>query len=206
MFLSTEFDRIVVPTRFSSDRLYNIHFSLLPRYKGMYPSVMPILNGESETGVTLHVIRFGIDTGEIIAQQKIKIDSTMTSYDLYLALNRAGSKLVCDYISRLISGDYAVTIQSSIGSTYTPPSYIDYSNLKFQTRATAYQYQCQVRAFAFRPYQLLTFNGTPIVKCDITENFSTKKPGTILTNTSESFTVSTIDYDVILYKDSTQNV
>lgn len=73
IFLSLEFDKIVKPYEFLSDKLFNIHFSLLPKYKGMYTSALPILNNEKETGVTLHKIDTGIDTGEIIAQRKIKM-------------------------------------------------------------------------------------------------------------------------------------
>ena len=44
MFLSTEFDRLIKTGLFRTQRLYNIHFSLLPAYKGMYTSAEPILN------------------------------------------------------------------------------------------------------------------------------------------------------------------
>jgi methionyl-tRNA formyltransferase len=43
VFLSLEFDRIIIPNNFNSNKLFNIHFSLLPAYKGMYTSVTPIL-------------------------------------------------------------------------------------------------------------------------------------------------------------------
>ncbi|MBQ8080233.1 MAG: hypothetical protein IJ236_09800 [Oscillospiraceae bacterium] len=66
IFLSAEFDRLIRPDKFRSQELYNIHFSLLPRYKGCYTSVHPLLHGDTTTGVTFHRIRRGIDTGEII--------------------------------------------------------------------------------------------------------------------------------------------
>mgnify|MGYP003425002010 CR=1 FL=1 len=46
LFLSLEFDKIVNPNKFKSNKLFNIHFSLLPKYKGMFTSIMPILNNE----------------------------------------------------------------------------------------------------------------------------------------------------------------
>lgn len=70
IFISLEFDKIVNPDLFKDARLYNIHFSLLPSYKGMYTSAIPILNGEEMVGVTFHEIDKGIDTGNIIAQKK----------------------------------------------------------------------------------------------------------------------------------------
>ena len=84
IFLSLEFDRIIKPDLFKSKNLFNIHFSLLPAYKGMYTSALPILNGEDKSGVTLHRIDSGIDTGEIIAQTEIKINYKDTARDLYI--------------------------------------------------------------------------------------------------------------------------
>ena len=56
LFLSLEFDQIIRPQKFADARLYNIHFSLLPHYRGMYTAVLPILYGETRSGVTLHRI------------------------------------------------------------------------------------------------------------------------------------------------------
>ena len=65
-FFSLEFDRIIKPERFNSKNLFNLHFSLLPKYRGMYTSAHPLLNGETESGCTLHIIDSGIDTGAVV--------------------------------------------------------------------------------------------------------------------------------------------
>ena len=91
LFLSLEFDRIIKPEKFKSTELYNIHFSMLPKYKGMFTSVLPILNNEEHTGVTLHKIRDGIDTGEIIEQQKVVIEPDDTAFNLYIKLINEGT-------------------------------------------------------------------------------------------------------------------
>ena len=52
----------------------NLHPSLLPNYRGMAPQHWPIINGDNETGVTVHFINEGVDTGDIILQKKIPID------------------------------------------------------------------------------------------------------------------------------------
>jgi len=54
----------------------NIHASLLPKYRGRAPLNWAILKGEKETGVTVHYINEGIDTGKIILQEKIEIKKT----------------------------------------------------------------------------------------------------------------------------------
>lgn len=53
----------------------NLHTSLLPSYRGLLPTFWALLNDEEYTGVTVHLIDEGIDTGEIICQQKIKINN-----------------------------------------------------------------------------------------------------------------------------------
>lgn len=68
VFISLEFDKIIKISKFRSRALFNIHFSLLPEYKGMYTSAMPILEGREYSGVTLHKLDEGIDTGDIIDQ------------------------------------------------------------------------------------------------------------------------------------------
>ena len=202
VFLSLEFDQIIRPHKFISDKLYNIHFSLLPEYKGMYTSVLPILHNKKETGVTFHRIRQGIDTGEIIAQKKIKIECEDTSLDVYNKCISVGSDLVIESLNRILEGENInMHMQPIEGSTYYSKSAIDYDNLELDVNCTGFQIYNQVRAFNFRPYQLISWNDFNIVDCEVSSNLSTEKPGTILEQTGDSITISTIDYDTILYID-----
>ena len=201
IFLSVEFDKIIIPAKFKSPNLYNIHFSLLPKYKGCNTSIIPILHGERKSGVTLHRIRRGIDTGEIIAQREVEISYDDNSLKLYCKLIKAGSELACEYLGRLIAHDFTEIPQSFINSEYFSRRDIDYGNLKLDINRTAEQIHNQIRAFAFRPYQLLTFRNCGLVGSRITHNVSHEKPGTILEETETHFLVSTIDYDIYIYKD-----
>lgn len=201
LFLSLEFDRIIRIDKFASSELYNIHFSMLPRYKGMLPAVLPILNGESFTGVTLHKIRAGIDTGEIIAQRRVEIEKKDTSLDLYHKLIRNGTELVISKLETLLSGNVEMFQQGGEGSTYFSTDAVDYANLTLNVNKTAYQIQNQIRAFCFRPYQILGWNGIKYIECKILDELSIKKPGTILEETDTYVKIATIDYDVLLFKD-----
>lgn len=60
----------------------NLHPSLLPEYRGMAPQHWPIINGESKTGVTVHYVDEGTDTGDIILQEEIELLPTDYVYDL----------------------------------------------------------------------------------------------------------------------------
>lgn len=200
-FFSTEYDRIVKPDRFSDAKLFNIHFSLLPAYKGILPSVLPVLNGEQKSGVTLHVVRSGIDTGEIIDQEECDIEDEAFSIDFYNKLSGIGARLVTKWIPDIIEDRYECTPQPSKGSSYFGRGAVDYSKLSLNTNATAFQVRNQIRAFCFRPYQMLTWKDYKLLDCRITDCVSTQKPGTILFESKTELVVSTIDYDVVLYKD-----
>lgn len=201
IFLSLEFDKIVNPLKFKSQKLYNIHFSLLPQYKGMYTSIMPIMFDEAMTGVTLHKIDKGIDTGDIIEQEKIPIDYDDASIDIYRKLIEAGSRLVIKNLDNLLTENFIAVAQENRKSSYYYKGYIDFSNLRLINRQTAYQMHNQVRAFAFRPYQFLTYNNENIIECVILNEKSHDKAGTLLEENDVYFKIATIDYNVILYKD-----
>ena len=66
------------PTKYS----INFHGSLLPKYRGRTPHVWAIINNEKETGITAHLISDGCDEGEIVYQEKIKIDEDITGGEL----------------------------------------------------------------------------------------------------------------------------
>lgn len=201
IFLSIEFDRIIDPNKFKSKNLYNIHFSLLPKYKGCHTSVIPILMGEKETGVTFHKIDEGIDTGDIIAQKKIKIEENDTSFDLYKKCMDVGEQLLKEQIPRLIRGDVESREQKSEDSTYFSRNYINYSKVQLNVYCTACQIKNQIRAFAFEPYQFLNWKERKLVSSDILSCRSKKKPGTVLEETEEYLIITSIDFDVKIYKE-----
>lgn len=200
LFLSMEFDRIIRPEKFKNARLFNIHFSLLPAYKGMYTSALPILNGEKEVGVTFHKIDSGIDTGEIISQKKFLLKD-MTSKELYLSYIKYGTELVIKNMEDILQKKEKSFPQNKCGSTYYSKKTIDYSNLQLDLNKTAEEIHRQIRAFNFRDYQMPTVNGVAYISDYITDIKSIKKPGTIISENDISIMMSTIDYNIVLYKD-----
>ncbi|MCI9077139.1 MAG: hypothetical protein HFH10_15435 [Dorea sp.] len=201
IFISLEFDSIVRPERFADARLYNIHFSLLPQYKGMYTSAVPILNGEEYVGVTFHKIDRGIDTGDIIAQKRFELKDSYTSRDLYAQYISNGTKLVLEHIEAVIENRVYAVPQPQSKSSYYSKFYIDYTDLKIDLRQTADMIKRQIRAFSFREYQLPVVYGHQIIAAEITDTKSTKKPGTVLTEQEHGMVVSTIDYNILLHFD-----
>ena len=200
VFVSLEFDRIIAPDRFASRALFNIHFSLLPKYKGMYTSAWPILNGEKDTGVTLHQIDNGIDTGDIISQRSFEIDYDDNCRQLYFKYIEHGIGLFKENISDILRGTYSRVPQAPEESTYYSKESIDYGNLVIDLNRTANQIRNQVRAFMFEEYQVPTTCGEEVSSATILESRSMQRPGVILENSKKYIVISSVDYDVRLTK------
>ncbi len=79
----------------------NIHGSLLPKYRGRTPNVWSIINGEKYSGVTVHLIDDGIDTGDIVKQIKIKIENSYTGFELLKKFEEVYPKIVIDSLEKL---------------------------------------------------------------------------------------------------------
>ena len=82
---------------------FNLHASLLPKYRGAAPINWAIMNGETETGVTTFFINQIIDTGSILAQEKISITENMTAGELHDQLMNVGAKLTVETLDKIES-------------------------------------------------------------------------------------------------------
>jgi len=200
-FISLEFDQIVKPSKIKTDSIYNIHFSKLPKYKGMYTSVWPILYADDESGVTLHKIDSGIDTGDIVAQKVFKLKEEDRSQDCYRKYIESSKSLLSEWFSKIIENNIESTKQTAINSTYFSRKKINYSKIGINFNKTAWQIKRKVYAFSFRPYQLLSFKDRKISDVIIKNEKSMLKPGTVVFDNEHYSTVSTVDYNIDIYFD-----
>jgi methionyl-tRNA formyltransferase len=199
-FFSLEYDRIISPKKFTSKKLYNIHFSLLPKYRGMYTSAWPILNNETSSGVTIHEIDAGIDTGDIISQQSITIEKGDTSRDLYLKYIENGISLFKKNVMNILSGKYESNPQNEGYASYYAKSSINYSKIIIQVDTTAQDLVNQVRAFNFKEFQLPMIHGVKITRAHVLNEKSILSPGTVLKLTESFLEISTQTHNVRLIK------
>lgn len=91
---------------------YNLHGSLLPRYRGRAPVNWALLNGETETGVTLHKMVKRADAGDIAGQMKVAIDADDTALTLHGKLSLAAAQLMADLLPTIQQGTIALTPQN----------------------------------------------------------------------------------------------
>jgi methionyl-tRNA formyltransferase len=89
----------------------NVHTSLLPKYRGASPIQSALINGETETGVTIIKMDEGLDTGPIIIQKSLEIDQNDTYPQLSQKLAKIGSEALLEAIPGYISGKLQPTAQ-----------------------------------------------------------------------------------------------
>lgn len=169
IFFSLEYNKLINPQKFKTKKLYNLHFSALPKYKGMYTSIHPILNGEKESGVTIHCIDSGIDTGDIIYQEVFPIDINDTSRDLYFKYLDYGTSLVKKNINQIIKNNFSSTSQKHLQSSYYSRKSIDFNNISIDFNKTSFEIHNQLRAYIFPEYQLPKIKNKFIYKSVITD-------------------------------------
>ncbi|MGM9803422.1 MAG: methionyl-tRNA formyltransferase [Muribaculaceae bacterium] len=83
---------------------FNLHASLLPKYRGAAPINWAVMNGDTETGVTTFFLKHEIDTGDIIDQRKVAISRTDNVGDVYDRLMLVGADMVIETVESIIAG------------------------------------------------------------------------------------------------------
>jgi UDP-4-amino-4-deoxy-L-arabinose formyltransferase/UDP-glucuronic acid dehydrogenase (UDP-4-keto-hexauronic acid decarboxylating) len=96
---------------------FNLHGSLLPRYRGRAPANWVLVNGETETGVTLHRMVKRADAGAIVAQQRVAIERSDTGLTLHAKLRTAASDLLRDTLPSMLQGKITETPQDESKAT-----------------------------------------------------------------------------------------
>ncbi|MBQ2606823.1 MAG: methionyl-tRNA formyltransferase [Oscillospiraceae bacterium] len=98
----------------------NVHASLLPRYRGAAPINWAILNGETETGVTIMHMAKKLDAGDIVTVRRTPIDPNEDAEMLFARLAELGAQLLSETIPLIESGAATRTPQDEAQSTYAP--------------------------------------------------------------------------------------
>lgn len=121
----------------------NVHSSLLPQYRGAAPINWAILNGETETGVTIMYMARALDAGDIILQKSTPIGAEEDARSLTERLAELGAEALSETVRALAAGTAARTPQNESLSTYAPKLEKGLSPIDW-TRS-AHEIACQVR-------------------------------------------------------------
>ena len=119
MILSVNYLFLIERSLFSKGKLaVNIHGSLLPKYRGRSPHVWAIINNESQTGITAHLIDDGCDTGDIVKQKEVIIDYTDTGADILEKFKMLYVPLVDEILSDFEHGSIKPLPQNNKFATF----------------------------------------------------------------------------------------
>lgn len=99
---------------------FNLHGSVLPKYRGAAPIQYSLLNGDATTGVTLMLMDAGMDTGDMIATSEIQIKPDETAGELHDRLAVVAADLVDEWVVRICTGQFPKTAQDEAEATYAP--------------------------------------------------------------------------------------
>jgi methionyl-tRNA formyltransferase len=99
---------------------FNLHASLLPRWRGAAPINRAIIAGDVETGVMVMKMEEGLDTGPIAMAERVPIDPDATAGDLHDRLAPLGADLMVRALAALERGSLTLTPQPEAGATYAP--------------------------------------------------------------------------------------
>ncbi len=113
----SSYSRILPGKLVAKTRFVNVHYAMLPRYRGRANVNWAILNGESETGISIHVLSPGLDAGNILFQRAVAIGPNDTVTQLYEKLNDLQREHLGSVVLRHLAGDEG-QLQDESAATY----------------------------------------------------------------------------------------
>lgn len=181
----------------------NVHFSLLPRWRGAAPIAWALLEGDAETGVTLMQMDAGLDTGPMFATATHKLRPDETSGSLTDRLTELGAQLLRDNLGALLAGELAARPQPAEGATYARKLTRDDARLDWRQPAAALDRR--VRAMAPTPGAFAFLPGSPntrLVKIHSAEPAPGRpaglEPGSVWRTDDDRFAVACGDGSLVL--------
>ena len=96
----------------------NVHYSLLPKYRGASPVESAILNGDKETGISIQKMVYKMDAGPILAEEKVTIRDDETAPELRKRLIKIGGELLVEMLPKFIEGKIKAKQQNEDDATY----------------------------------------------------------------------------------------
>src|SRR5690606_2814596 len=113
---------------------FNLHASLLPKYRGAAPINWALINGETETGVTTFFLQDKVDTGNVILQKKVKIDEDDTAGTLHNKLAFIGKEAVLETVRKIEAGDVKIFPQDDALASPAPKIFKDDCRIDWNQR------------------------------------------------------------------------
>ena len=182
---------------------FNLHASLLPRYRGAAPINRAVMNGDAETGVTTFFLKHEIDTGDILRQERIAVGPDEDAGSVHDRLMALGAELTLDTIAHIVAGDLRPVAQDELlqGEEPTPAPKIFKETCRIDWSRPAAEIHNHVRGLSPHPTAWTTFrngeDGEPvelqIFATRLTDETTDAKAGTIDAADGRRMAVATAD-------------
>ncbi|MFA5840768.1 MAG: methionyl-tRNA formyltransferase [Candidatus Paceibacterota bacterium] len=168
LFLVVAYGKIIPENILNIPKLgsINIHYSLLPKYRGASPVESAILNGDTETGITIQKMEYQMDSGPIISEEKVNIFPDEKAIELRKRLIKLGGDLLVKTLPVYINGDTEEIIQDEKKATFCKK--IKKEDGLIDLKADAIKNYNKFRAYAAWPRTFFFHNDKRIIITDAT--------------------------------------
>ncbi|HET7850975.1 MAG TPA: methionyl-tRNA formyltransferase, partial [Pseudolabrys sp.] len=160
---------------------FNVHASLLPRWRGAAPINRAIMAGDEESGVTIMKMDEGLDTGVMAMAERVPIAADMTAGDLHDALARVGADLMLRALAAAERGSLALTPQGESGVTYAAKISKDEAHIDW--RKSWRDVHNHIRGLSPFPGAWFEIGGVRVKALRSTKGAGRGVPGTVLDKT-----------------------
>lgn len=176
----------------------NVHASLLPKLRGGAPIHKAIINGYDKTGITIMYMDKGMDTGDMIAKEEVKIEDNDTAESLHDKLSAISVPLLMKTLPNIINGTNKREKQNDADATYAYNVSREEEHVSFD-KSSKDVYN-QIRGLNSWPgaYAVLDDKNIKLWSSSITNNKYDKTPGTIINLDKNGLCVATKDGSVLI--------
>lgn len=167
----------------------NVHFSLLPKYRGASPIQYALLNGETKTGTTIFILDELVDHGPVLVSQDLAIDPTDTFPTLAEKLSALSADLLIDMLPKYEAGSVTPQPQNHDDATFTKLIKKDHGRIDWSTQ-TAAEIVNMLRAYTPWPGIWTTWQGQDnfkILKAEVTLDIVPQPTANIITCADNTF-------------------
>lgn len=161
---------------------FNLHASLLPRYRGAAPISWAVMNGDTETGATTFFLQHRIDTGDMLLQDRLSIGPDETAGEVHDRLMQLGADLVLRTVQHIETGKAKPRQQDHTQATEAPKLFRENCRIDFDRPAR--EVHNFIRGLSPYPTAWTTLEGQTlkIIRCEVQEIATNEPPATLITD------------------------
>lgn len=179
---------------------FNLHGSLLPKYRGAAPINWAVINGDKETGVTTFFLQHEIDTGDMIFQERMPIHENDTAGDVHDRMMQLGAQVVLKTVRAIENGDYELQKQDDSLVSKAPKIFHETCEIDFhQPTQKVHDF---IRGLSPYPAAWTTLDGKELKILKTTKLVEKHKlePGRFVSDNKKELKISTKDGFIKVHK------